>query len=100
MHHDFIINESGQGMLLTNRLPFLFWANDGRSWQEFKSLRHPLYTEGTFEIQVGAGDMSVEENKVLGHPTIFHEFPYYSLQLTITSQTKYSADLIRGPTIV
>jgi hypothetical protein len=85
-------------MLLTNRPPFLLWANDGRSWQEFKALRSPLYTDGTFEIHVGVGDMSLER-KVLGHPTIFHEF-HYSLQLTITSQTKYSIDLTRRPTIV
>jgi len=83
-------------MLLTNRPPFLFWANDGRSWQEFTASFLPIYTDGTFEIHVGVGDMS---GKVLGHPTIFHEFQY-SLQLTITSQNKYSIDLIRRPTIV
>jgi len=78
-------------MLLTNRPPFSLWANDGRSWQEFKARRKPLYTDGAFEIQVGVGDMSLQD-KVLGHPTIFHEF-HYSLRLTITSQTKYYIDL-------
>ena len=85
-------------MLLTNRPPFLLWANDGRSWQDFKATRKPLYAGGTFEIHVGV-QLQVGEHEVLGHPTIFHEL-HYSLQLTIASQTKYSIDLTRRPTIV